>query len=114
MCGGGKPLLWVEETVLSEVLDGLRVPPMEMDLRAWKFPENFRSCLIPTEPHSASEPPHEHRSGGSVTSLSQLTVLRNLYVHGTQVGAPTQDQLATFKQQHPSCCIAHLLALLGH
>ena len=47
MCGGGKPLLWVEETVLSEVLDGLRaqkvmiprvsIPPMEMDLR----PRNF-------------------------------------------------------------------------
>ena len=44
---------------------------------------------------------------GSVTSLSQLTVLRNLNVRGTQVGAPTQDQLATFKQQHPSCFITH-------
>ena len=40
---------------------------------------------------------------GSVTSLPQLTDLAYLFVGGTQICVPTQEQLATFEQQHPNC-----------
>ena len=44
---------------------------------------------------------------GSVTSLSQLSDLAYLCVDITQVDVPTQEQLATFEQQHPNCYISH-------
>ena len=46
---------------------------------------------------------YQTQVSGSVTSLPQLTDLQRLVVSGTQVGVPTQEQLATFEQQHPNC-----------
>ena len=44
---------------------------------------------------------------GSVTSLPLLTDLTKLAVDNTHVGVPTEQQLATFTQQHPDCELLH-------
>ena len=44
---------------------------------------------------------------GTVTSLPQLTQLELLDVSDSQVGVPTQQQIATFQQQHPGCEFYH-------
>ena len=38
---------------------------------------------------------------GSLTSLPQLADLNVIEVERTQVGVPTEQELATFHQQHP-------------
>ena len=44
---------------------------------------------------------------GSVTLLPLLTGLTELDVENTQVGVPTEQQLATFTQQHQGCYFVH-------
>ena len=40
---------------------------------------------------------------GSIVALKQLIKLENFFFDGSRVGVPTEQELATFTQQHPNC-----------